>query len=131
MKVPCCQTVNSYLNVSSRTDRLLIQAPDAIHAAWQNDSVPMNARGGGQFVRDIDAHPVAFQAFDRGPMHLAVEAPAKSAQLIVVVCLRDEDVIDLLADEVKHFDAVNHAKWQRRTVEGDHRPIVPPRLSRG
>ena len=60
---------------------------------------------------------------------MAVEAPAKGAQLVIVVGPRDKDVIDLLADEMENLHAINHAEGQRGAVERDGRFVILARLA--
>src|SRR5258707_14437299 len=58
-----------------RLNDLLCQAADAIHAVWQKYPVPMHSGGFRQFVGYIDADPVAFDGFNRRPMHAAIITP--------------------------------------------------------
>ena len=112
----------------ARLDGRLAQAAHAVHAARQQDAVPVNARGGGQFVRDVDAHAVALDAFDRGAVNLPIEAPAKGAQFVIVIGPGDKNVIYFLAGEMENLHAINHSEGQRGAVERHGRFVILARL---
>ena len=48
MNVPCCRSVNSYLNVSPGWIGALRQAADAVHAVRHEDAVPVHVVGAGK-----------------------------------------------------------------------------------
>ena len=79
----------------------------------------MNGRVLRQAVGDEDAHPVAFDHFDRWAGALSVVTPQ------VGIHAGSDLPHNRLGHKVKLLDALVHAPRQRPAVEGDHRVIGP------
>src|SRR6185295_13215842 len=62
----------------ARLNRLLRYAGYAVHATWDQDAVPVNARWRRETVRDVDAHMVAFDGLDGRTVDALVVAPTLS-----------------------------------------------------
>src|SRR5262249_37765785 len=87
-------------NCFSSFDVWLCEPADAVHAIRKIKPMPVNGCGYSQPIRYIDAHPLAFDGFDRGAVHTAVESPTLGAQTGVEVG------IDFLRDEMKNLNAM-------------------------
>ena len=96
-------------------DFRLIETAHAVHAVRQNEAVPVHRRPLGQFVRDEEAHAVAFECLDRRARCDAVVAPAVDVETV------DEFASYRFGDEMKLFDAAHHPERQRRAVRRDDR----------
>src|SRR5690606_1626763 len=87
----------------ARLDLRLRQAADAIHAAGQDQAVPVDGGRLGQVVGDEDAHAVAFHRLQGRAGRAAVVAPAGR------LGAGSELVLDFLGDQVELLDAAVHA----------------------
>ena len=98
----------------ARWNLRLGESADTIHSAGQTLPVPMNGGVLRQAVGDEDAHPVAFDHFDRWAGALSVVTPQ------VGIHARSDLPHNRLGHKVKLLDALVHAPQQRPAVEGDH-----------
>jgi hypothetical protein len=69
--------------------------------------VPVDARRRRQIVRHVDAHPIAFDDFDRRAVDLFVVTPAMRAQRFIGLSLRHELVPDFIDREVEDLHAID------------------------
>ena len=108
----------------ARFDHRLRQPADAVHSVRQNDSVPVNARRRGQFVRHVNADAIAFDRFDCRSVHPTIEAPAKRLQS------GSELVFHFLSDEMIDLHAIDDLPRQRNVVRRDYRRVIATGLRR-
>jgi hypothetical protein len=81
-------------------DDALGEAGNPVHAVRQQEPVPVDARAAGQFVRHVDAHPIALDRLDRRTVNAAIVAPARGLEP------RRELVLHFFGDEMVHLYAV-------------------------
>ena len=99
----------------ARRDLRLIETAHAVHAVRDDEAVPVHRGPLGQFVRDEDAHAIAFERLDRRPRRRAVVAPAVHVEAV------DELTAHRLGGEMKLLHAAHHLVRQRRSdIRRDH-----------
>ena len=109
----------------ARLNGFLRESADAIHATRQQHAVPVDGRGGRQFVGDVNADAVAFDGFDHRTMHHAVVAPTIRHQP------RSEFVSrDFLRDQVKDLHPIDDRPGQDLAVGNHHRLVMRAGLAR-
>ncbi len=105
-------------------DHALTEPSHSVHAARKQDAVPVHGGWSAELVRDVDAHAVALDRFDRWSVYEAVVAPALGLEP------RRELVQDGLGDQVIDLDAVDELPAQGCPIRSDDGRVVDAGLSR-
>ena len=98
----------------------LVEPAHTVHAARQDNAVPVDRGRLRELVRDQDTDPIALNRLDRRPGRLPVVTPG----------VHDHAGSDFVPagfnGEPEHLDAVLHREGQRAAVRRDHRRVGQP-----
>src|SRR5262245_40120641 len=102
----------------ARRNVLLRDAADTVHSVWQDEAVPMDRRGLGQFIRHQDANVVTLNSFNSWAGGLSVVTPTVDDHT------GGEFAFHRFGNEMEFFYSILHHPRQTKSVRRHHWVII-------